>query len=92
MTENKISKTYKIVNKLGLHARASALLVKTTSQFKSEITVTKDDETVNGKSIMGILTLAAAQGSHITISASGLDADEALKTIGNLIEQGFNEK
>lgn len=88
----KNSQTFKIINKLGLHTRAAALFVKISSRFNAEIMVTKGKQTVNGKSIMGILTLAAACGSRIKIDAEGSDAKEALEKLGELIEQGFNEE
>ena len=88
----KHSKTFKITNKLGLHTRAAALFVKVAGHFRSEIMVTKGKQTINGKSIMGILTLAAACGSHIKVEAIGIDSLEAIEKIGELIKQGFNEK
>ncbi len=92
MSSQTLSKTFTIPNKLGLHARASALFVKTSTSFQSDITVIKDNDSVNGKSIMGILTLAASQGSTITIQATGPDAKKALAELGKLIAKGFNEK
>jgi phosphocarrier protein len=87
-----VTKGFIIVNRLGLHARAAAQLVKTANQFCSEVTVVKEDEEVNGKSIMGILMLAAAQGSEITVQATGDDAELAIEAIGKLIEDGFGEE
>ncbi len=89
---HKVQATCKIVNKLGLHARAAALFVKTASRFQSEIFVAKGQNRVNGKSIMGILMLAAAQGSRIIIEAEGPDAPQALEKLGRLVNQGFHEK
>lgn len=83
--------SFTIKNRLGLHARAAALLVQTASRFQAEITVAKDGETVNGKSIMGILMLAAAQGSLVEVAAQGKDAPQALNAIAELIENGFGE-
>jgi phosphocarrier protein len=83
--------SFTIKNRLGLHARAAALLVQTASRFQAEITVAKDGETVNGKSIMGILMLAAAQGSLVEVAAQGKDASQALNAIAELIENGFGE-
>jgi len=80
-----------IVNRLGLHARAAAELVKTTGRFESEVTIVKEDESVNGKSIMGILMLAAAKGSTIGVVVEGTDEEEAMTAIGKLIESGFGE-
>ncbi len=81
-----------IKNKLGLHARAAALLVKTANQFVSEVSVEKDGLEVNGKSIMGILMLAATKGTKITLKAEGKDAAQAIQTLGRLIENKFNEE
>jgi phosphocarrier protein HPr len=85
------SAEFKIVNRLGLHARAAAQLVQTANRFASDVTIVKDGNEVNGKSIMGLLMLAAPQGSHITVTVSGEDAAEALKVIGGLINDGFGE-
>jgi phosphocarrier protein len=87
-----LSKEYKIVNKLGLHARASALFVKTASRFSSEVKLAKEGVEVNGKSIMGIMMLAASKGTTVTLSADGTDEGEALQTIGDLIVNGFGEE
>jgi len=86
-----LEKTFKIKNKLGLHARAAALFVQAASRFDADIFVAKNGQEVNGKSIMGILILAAAQGSEIVVRADGTDADGALLTLGSLIEDGFGE-
>lgn len=85
------SKEFIIKNRLGLHARAAAQLVQTANRFSSEITIQKDDLQVNGKSIMGLLMLAAPQGSRILVSVSGADADNAMDAIGRLIDDGFGE-
>jgi phosphocarrier protein HPr len=82
---------FTIKNRLGLHARAAALLVQTANSFQSEITISKDGEEVSGKSIMGILMLAAPQGSRIEVAAYGEDARQALLAIGKLIDDGFGE-
>ncbi len=82
---------FMIVNTLGLHARAAAQLVQTANRFRSEIQVEKDGMQVNGKSIMGVLTLAAAKGSTITVSADGDDAELAMAALGKVIENGFGE-
>lgn len=84
-------RTFTIVNALGLHARAAAQLVQAANRFQSEVQVAKDGASVNGKSIMGVLTLAAAKGSRITVSCDGPDADAALAALGGLIEGGFGE-
>jgi phosphocarrier protein HPr len=85
-------KCFTIKNRLGLHARAAALLVQTANAFRAEITLSKDGEEVSGKSIMGILMLAAPQGSRIEITACGEDAEQALYAIGKLIDDGFGEE
>ncbi len=77
---------------MGLHARAAAQFVKIASRYRSEVKVQKDSREVNGKSIMGILMLAAAKGSKIRITTQGEDSDEALKELGGLIENKFGEK
>ena len=87
-----LSEQIKIVNKLGLHARAAAKFVKLASQFQSDIFLSKDDERANGKSIMGILILAAEKGSMVTLEVSGPDQDEAFLALKSLIEKGFDEK
>ena len=84
--------TFTIQNKLGLHARAAALLVKAANRFEADLTVEKDGIAVNGKSIMGILMLAASRGTKITLKADGKDAAEALQTLGQLIEDRFGEE
>ena len=83
--------TLTILNKLGLHARAAAMFVKTATRFEAEIMVEKDGQSVNGRSIMGIMTLAAEQGSQIEIAASGADAAAALDAIRALVESRFDE-
>jgi len=80
-----------IKNRLGLHARAAALIVQTVAQFEAEITVTKDDQTVNGKSILGLMMLAAGPGCLIEVAAQGPDAQAALDAITALVEAKFNE-
>jgi len=80
-----------IKNRLGLHARAARLIVQTVTQFDAEITVTKDDQTVSGKSILGLMMLAAGQGSAIEVAAQGPDAQAALDAITELVEAKFNE-
>lgn len=82
---------FTIKNRLGLHARASARLVQTANRFRSEVFIVKEGEEVNGKSIMGILMLAAAIGSKIEVRVSGEDAAEAFAAISQLIEDKFGE-
>jgi phosphocarrier protein HPr len=84
--------TFTIKNRLGLHARAAALLVKTANKFASEVTIEKDGLEVNGKSIMGILMLAASKGTKITLKVEGRDSAQALQTLGRLIENKFGEE
>ena len=87
----KIEKDITIVNRLGLHARPSAMFVKTAGKFRAEIWVEKDGERINGKSIMGLMMLAAGHGSIIAVSADGEDADAALDALGDLITRKFEE-
>ena len=89
---SRLTRTFLIVNSLGLHARAAAQLVQTANRFRSEVLVEKDGTEVNGKSIMGVLTLAAAKGAQITVSTEGDDADAALTALAKVIENGFGEK
>jgi len=80
-----------IRNRLGLHARAAALFVQTASRFDVEVTVAKDGQVVNGRSIMGVMMLAAEQGSRIEVTVSGPQAAEALEAIQALVDARFNE-
>lgn len=91
-TRNMLRKEFLIINKLGLHARASALLVKTSSRFVSDVKLARDDVEVNGKSIMGIMMLAASKGSSVRLTVDGEDETEAFQTIGDLIATGFGEE
>lgn len=88
MLQNK----FVIVNKLGLHARASALFVKTASRFSSDIKLAKEDVEVNGKSIMGIMMLAASKGVTVRLTVEGADEAEAMQAVGDLINNGFGEE
>lgn len=81
----------KIINKLGLHARASAKFVSVASKFQSQINVTKDSQTVNGKSIMGIMMLAAHKGSELILEIDGPDEEEMTEAIVKLINNYFDE-
>ncbi|MFM7232243.1 MAG: HPr family phosphocarrier protein [bacterium] len=78
-----------IRNQLGLHARACALFVKTSSRFKSEVFVSRDDLEVNGKSIMGVMMLAAEEGSTITVRATGDDESAAIEALRDLVDGKF---
>jgi len=86
------AKTFTIMNKLGLHARAAAMLVQVSNKYKARIYLEKDGIRVNGKSILGILTLACPKGSILTVQAEGADADKAMAEIGSLIENKFGEE
>ena len=90
-SEKVIEKKFTIKSKLGLHARPAAVLVRTANRFSSEITLQKGKHKVNGKSIMGVMMLAAGPGSHVTIRISGPDADQAMKEIEKLFETNFGE-
>ncbi|MGH7897304.1 MAG: HPr family phosphocarrier protein [Candidatus Binatia bacterium] len=83
--------SFTIQNRLGLHARAAALLVQTVAPLDAEIFVSKDGETVNGKSIMGLMMLAAGNGSTIEVETRGPAAEQALKAIESLISDKFRE-
>jgi phosphocarrier protein len=80
-----------IANKNGLHARPAAELVKTASRFQSEITMVRDDLEVNGKSIMGVMMLAAECGAELLVRADGPDAEQAVTAIADLVERKFGE-
>lgn len=86
-----IKQELEIINKLGLHARASSKLTQTASQFTSDIWIEKNDRKVNAKSIMGVMMLAAAKGSSITLEANGADEAEAIATLQALINDYFGE-
>ena len=86
-----IEKELTIVNKLGLHARAAAKLVSLASGFASDVEIARDGRRVNGKSIMGVMMLAASQGSKITFYIDGDDADEAMEKIEQLVADKFGE-
>jgi phosphocarrier protein HPr len=87
-----IERETEIVNRLGLHARAAAKLVHTAGGFQSRVTVVKDGEEVDAKSILGILLLAAGQGSQIVIRCDGQDEEQALKAVTSLIANRFDEE
>jgi len=86
-----IKTTVTIINKLGLHARASAKFVSTAARFQSHLDVIKDKKTINGKSIMGVMTLAASIGSILTLQIDGPDEQEMEKALVELINNRFNE-
>ena len=84
-------RTVKITNKLGLHARAAAKFVQTASGFESDINVRHGDREVSGKSIMGVMMLAAAKGSSVDLIANGRDEDQALDSLEKLVSERFGE-
>lgn len=86
-----MERTVEIVNKLGLHARAAAKLVTLASKFAADVRVRKDGREVSGKSIMGVMMLAAAMGSRITLIAEGEDAEQALDELEALVKERFGE-
>lgn len=86
-----ISRDFVINNKLGLHARPSAQITQTAAKFRSDVWIAKNGRRVNAKSIMGVLMLAAGQGSIVTVDADGPDEAEAVEALGALIETGFGE-
>jgi phosphocarrier protein HPr len=84
-------KTFELKNKLGMHARPAAAFVKTAQQFKSDIYIERNGQTINGKSILGILTLACPYNGKLTIRVEGPDVPEAMKALETLIENKFGE-
>ena len=87
-----IERTFTVENKLGLHARPAALFVQTTHKFQSHVRVLRDDQEVDGKSIMGILTLAAERGSKLTIIAEGPDEEPLMNRLEELFRHKFDEE
>jgi phosphocarrier protein len=85
-------RTVTIVNKNGVHARPAAEIVKTAGRFASNITIVRDELEVNGKSIMGVMMLAAECGSAVTLRATGTDAEEAVEALAQLVASRFGEK
>ena len=88
----KLVRQFVVRNKLGLHARPASMFVKTATGFTAEITVAKDGNIVDGKSILGVLMLAAGQGAAISVTADGEDASHALHALEILIQDGFGEE
>jgi phosphocarrier protein len=86
-----VRRTLQIKNRLGLHARAAAQFVQTANQYGADVSVTKDGQTINGKSIIGLMMLAAACGSSIEVAAEGADAAAALAAIEALVDRKFGE-
>ena len=89
---DRFEKEITIVNRLGMHARPAAMFVRIASRFRCEVWVEKDGEEINGKSIMGLMMLAAGQGSKLRVRCQGPDAQEALREIDQLIAGRFNEE
>ena len=87
-----ITENAEVVNKLGIHARPAAQIVKAASIFDCMVTLTVDDDSVNAKSIMGVMTLAACRGSVIEVTADGEDEKEAVEAVIKLIRDGFGEE
>jgi phosphocarrier protein HPr len=87
-----MERTVEIINKLGLHARAAAKLVTLASKFTADVRIRKDGREVSGKSIMGVMMLAAARGSQITLVAEGSDAQQALDELAQLVTERFGEE
>jgi phosphocarrier protein HPr len=90
--EGVIRRVLEIVNKKGLHARASAKFVQAVEKFDAEVTVTRGSETVGGTSIMGLMMLSAATGTEITVEASGKQAAEVMDAVTELVTSGFGEE
>jgi phosphocarrier protein HPr len=86
-----VSRTVSVVNQLGMHARAAAKFVHLAAKYQARVQVARDGRVMDGKSIMGILLLAAARGMAITISADGADEDEAIEALAALVASGFGE-
>jgi phosphocarrier protein HPr len=89
---NKVEEEFQILNSLGLHLRPARMLANLTNRFVSDIFIANDSEEVNGKSIMGIITLAAAKGAILRVTAIGPDARAAVEAVGKLIESKFGEE
>jgi len=89
--DREFSRVLKVKNRLGLHARAAAVFVRLSCKYSSNIKIVKDGYEVDGKSILGVLSLAAIKGSELQVKARGSDASKALKDIQELIESGFGE-
>src|SRR3974377_2149576 len=87
-----MTKDFQVTNKLGIHARPAAMFVKTANRFTCDIFVEKDGEKVNGKSIMGLMMLAAGPGSKLTVHVEGKDASQAMAELKTLIKRKFDEE
>lgn len=91
-TNHQVARDVKVVNKLGVHARPAALFVKIANRFESDVFVEKDGEVVNGKSIMGLMMLAAGPGSVLRVRAEGVDALEVVDELEKLVKRKFDEE
>jgi phosphocarrier protein HPr len=91
MSENSVEQKLMITNELGMHARAATKFVQTANKYQSAVAVEKDGQSVNGKSIMGVLMLVAAKGSSIMVRCIGPDAQEAMKALAQLVKDKFGE-
>ncbi|MDH5589987.1 MAG: HPr family phosphocarrier protein [Gemmatimonadota bacterium] len=91
-TDERLTREIQVVNRAGMHARPAAEFVRTASGFRSHLTVAKDGLEVNAKSIMGVLMLAAEQGSRLVVAAKGDDAAEAIDALALLVSRGFDEE
>ena len=87
-----VTKQFVLTNKLGMHARPAAMFVKIATRYEADITVEKDGEEVNGKSIMGLMMLAAGCGSKLKVTAQGIDAEKAVDEIESLVAKKFDEE
>ena len=92
MSDDLVEKDCTVRNKMGLHARPAAKLVQAANKFRCEVTLTKDGQDVNAKSIMGVLMLAAAQGTKVHVKAEGENAEAAVAAIAALFDKGFDEQ
>ncbi|MCH2383782.1 MAG: HPr family phosphocarrier protein [Pedosphaera sp.] len=91
-SDSTVSKDVVVQNQLGLHARPASMFVKTATKFASEIMVKKEGESVNGKSIMGLMMLAASHGTTLTVTAEGSDATDAVNELEDLVNRNFEEE
>ncbi len=91
LSDGSVRAEIKIINRLGLHARAAAKFVQTVNQFEAEVAVWKDGKEVNGKSIMGLMMLAAAKGSKLVVTAKGKDARAVIDALVDLVGRRFDE-
>jgi phosphocarrier protein HPr len=89
--DERLIREFTVLNAHGLHARSGALLVKAANRYESEVLIEKDGNAVNGKSIMGVLMLAAGKGSRLTVTVEGPDSRDAMAALSELFEAGFHE-